>query len=893
MLPALINIAPFKQAIANGDLILTPNQRLAAKITQAWGELMSESSNVWPAPRVYSLEHWLKQCWNELQDQNHPLTGGLSLVGGQQSRYYWERAIAQHNPELNSRYAKLAADALKIVQTWNLTAAQVPGDNPSSRQFKAWAASYTGLLSWNKLVTPATSWQRVADGFVSGALPCESTIALYGFQSIPPLQETVIQAAATAVTRISASGSHSSAVPVSIKTKDPQHELRLAADWAARQLKENSQQRIGIVVPELNSALTQVVRTVEESLATHNCDVIFNISAGTPLSQTPLANTALEIIGAVNHKASLQQWLNLLYSPHSTLDSVRLSARANAELALRKNKQFDYSFVEFLTSLTQAAPASINEQQTTSPVLQPLIELSRDLLDSSRGRYSGQKTFSAWAGLFSTLLDRFGWPGARTLNSIEYQQRQHWGHLLEQFSALDNLGIEVGYSTALKHLQQLAKEMVFHPQTGDAPLQILGLLEGAGLRFDQLWIVDMHSRSFPAAVAINPLLPAEFQRAQGMPHSLPERELQIAEDLLADYKINCQRLILSYPEARGEEELSISPLLRQSPVADYAALSGSNEPDAHPPWLYQADQCLTLGDRGPRYDPATERIRGGSELLKNQSTCPFNAFAAHRLKAEALEEPSQGLSAMERGTLLHDILFRLWRDWQTSAHFKSLSEHQVAAQVSAVINGVLVELAPKHTVLQGPRYRGLEQARLEKLILAWLEKERERPPFEVHSLESRAQVSFGDLTLNLRLDRVDRVGEKLLIIDYKSGAVSAKDWGGSRPRDPQLPLYILASEPAANGCAFAQIKGGAIQFIGASDSGLLPGEEPGEEPVADWPAQTAAWSLALNNLAAEFVTGDASVVVHNKAAFAFQSHYLPLNRSVEQCDLAQASEESS
>ena len=147
--------------------------------------------------------------------------------------------------------------------------------------------------------------------------------------------------------------------------------------------------------------------------------------------------------------------------------------------------------------------------------------------------------------------------------------------------------------------------MVFHPQTGDAPLQILGLLEGAGLRFDQLWIVDMHSRSFPAAVAINPLLPAEFQRAQGMPHSLPERELQIAEDLLADYKINCQRLILSYPEARGEEELSISPLLRQSPVADYAALSGSNEPDAHPPWLYQADQCLTLGDRGPRYDPAT------------------------------------------------------------------------------------------------------------------------------------------------------------------------------------------------------------------------------------------------------------------------------------------------
>ena len=68
-----------------------------------------------------------------------------------------------------------------------------------------------------------------------------------------------------------------------------------------------------------------------------------------------------------------------------------------------------------------------------------------------------------------------------------------------------------------------------------------------------------------------------------------------------------------------------------------------------------------------------ETIRTGSTLLKNQSLCPFNAFAVHRLKAEPLEEPSQGLSAKDRGSLLHDVLYRLWRQWDSSAALNELT----------------------------------------------------------------------------------------------------------------------------------------------------------------------------------------------------------------------------
>ena len=130
MLPPLIDIDPFADAIARNCLILTPNHRLAAKITDAWA--MRTEQSVWHSPRVYSIEHWLKQCWDELQDQNHELVGGLSVVGAQQSRYYWERAIAKEDAEHSSRYAKIAGDTLKTLQNWHLSPKQVPGGIPAA-----------------------------------------------------------------------------------------------------------------------------------------------------------------------------------------------------------------------------------------------------------------------------------------------------------------------------------------------------------------------------------------------------------------------------------------------------------------------------------------------------------------------------------------------------------------------------------------------------------------------------------------------------------------------------------------------------------------------------------------------------------------------------------------
>ncbi len=878
MLPPLIDISLFRDAIERDVLILTPNHRLAAKINDAWALAIGKS--VWRQPRVYSIDHWLKYCWDELQDQNHSLVSGLAVVGSQQSRYYWERAIAKDDSAHSSSYAKIAADTLKTLQNWNLSADQVPGETPAVEYFKRWTNSFEELLQKNKLISQQSSWQLIQRGFEDAALPAQAEIMLYGFQSIPPLQAHVIETASSSIVKVNtdSTASKNNNQAYRLECQDPQAELRLAANWAAQQLKAKPEQRLGIIVPDLNNSLPQVARVVSEALKSEETEMLVNISAGTALADTAVISAALELIEILQYERPLNNWLQLLYSPFSAFDQLPLQYRVDCELALRKTRRFEFTLEKFLsTIMPDEESQQIDQQHRQSIVdtLQPLTDLKR----FSKVKTGTQKNFTGWAQFFNQFLGDMGWPGSRSLNSIEYQQRQQWDGTIEQFCTLDNLGIEVGLGTALKHLQLLAQDSVFHPKTADAPLQILGLLEGSGLHFDQLWIVGMHSQNFPASVAINPLLPADFQRQYEMPHSLPERELKIAQELLSAYKNNSQRLILSYPLLRGEEQLEPSPLIRDIAVSSGAELFVV--PEAYPPWLEQPEQCELVKDRAPAYNPANENIRGGSKLLENQAICPFNAFATHRLKAEPLEEPIQGLSAMDRGSLIHEILFRLWTEWKNSSFLNSLSEQQLSEQLSTTIADTLIEWAPRHSVLRGERFRALEQQRLEKLLREWIDEEKQREPFEVANLESSASIRFGDLNISLRLDRVDQIGDKLLIIDYKTGRVQPRKWEGSRPVEPQLPLYLLASKPQANGCAFAQLRAADIKFIGSSDSQLISFEKPAEH----WSEKIDEWQSALSNLADEFCQGYSSVEVHHKTSFGYQDHLLPLNRWPEESDI--------
>ena len=872
MLSPLINIAPFHEAIAENQLILTANQRLAMQIKQAWGKLsQDQNTSVWRSPRVMSIEHWLMFLWDELKDQNHPIVSQLSIVGTMQSQYYWEKVIAQSDESLDKSFASMAANCLDLLQRWSIDFNEITDSGSSLDKFKYWASQYQRLLNKNKLVTLPQAYQLIGDCYAAGALDKESQINLYGFQSISPLQKSLLETTAEKYRSIQPKKDQVNAR--TIECADPSSEIAVASKWAALKLLKNPNQRIGILIPDLNNCLTQTVRILNETLAQQNCSTAVNISAGVKLSETALIKAAFNCLDLFNFDLPLSQWLCILHSPFNLFEKLPIQFKVDCELTLRALKSHSLGFDQFI-QVIRGQQSKLENSDEVQSIIEPLYSFQQFNRENKANQYS----FSHWADILDKTVKQLGWPGLSQPSSIQYQQIQQWDKLLTKLSELDNLGIEVGRSKALYYLNKLASEQLFHPQTGDAPLQVLGLLEGAGLVFDKLWVTGMHSGNLPTSGSIDPVLSANFQRQHEMPFSVPEKELMIAKSLLSSFKENTKQLFLSYPLSDGKTPLEPSTLIKYIEPQDIKALVGDMQPAT---WLKQSDQTDLLEEPGYAYNPALEPIRGGSSILKHQSTCPFNAFAIHRLWALDLDEPSIGLEAMDRGSIVHEILYRLWDNWKKSSALMALSTEQLSQKVEGTIQVVLLEQTKTHSWLQGENYLALEQQRLSKMILQWLEVEKQRPSFEVIDTEQKITMNFGDLKITLILDRLDKVQGQNVVIDYKTGNVSSSAWYGERPKDPQLPLYVMASEPMPEGCFFGHLKGTKFKFLGLSKDPIITGIKPAD----DWQLQIDKWQTALNHLAQEFIQGKASVIKYHDSEFNFQTELLPLNRWHEQDDI--------
>ena len=101
-----------------------------------------------------------------------------------------------------------------------------------------------------------------------------------------------------------------------------------------------------------------------------------------------------------------------------------------------------------------------------------------------------------------------------------------------------------------------------------------------------------------------------------------------------------------------------------------------------------------------------------------------------------------------------------------------------------------------------------------------------------------------------------------MIIDYKTGAKGGmRSWLGARPDEPQLPLYLVASEPDARAVAFARVRTGEKEFVAlAEDESILPkARVDWKQQHASWSALVKAWNDELTRLAADFAAGVAEV----------------------------------
>lgn len=840
-------------------LVLTPNQRLARFLVKQYDLWHSASATSWPSLPCSSWSLWLQTLWEQAQTTAaHPLAAGQILTPHQE-RLLWLQAIEQGGaPELLSQdsMAEMAAQAWRYLKLWGREPQELPDHLEEVRLFKTWAAAFQRLCEEQTQLDSASILKCISAITAQNLLPLPQTLILVGFDEMAPAERAFCEQLKAQGLTVETFDVEIPGSAIRLELVDRETELSRAARWAAALVEQDNSASIGIVLPDLaqqrplvERLFTQVFEPQAILPGQPRHAPGFNISAAQPLAQTPVIATALLALKLNGNDLERDQLSQLLASPFLGVEQ-EWAARLQLDLRLRSR---------YITVPIKALLAEAGNKKIGCPEWHRQLHEMQQLIHTQRQK---KQPFSTWAPLFDRQLRALGWPGQRSLDTLEFQQYQHWPELLEQLAALDAVSPgPVTWQQALAELSRLAYTP-FHPETAASPVQVLGLLEAAGQPFDYLWATGLDDRAWPEPIKPNPLLPLDLQRQWRMPRASVDRELELAHRLTQRLATSATQVIFSSPMLDGDQPLRPSPLLESIPqgnadeLPDFATLE-------YPRLLTGAPlETLTDDQAPPILEP--ERLRGGSQILKNQAACPFKAFAIHRLHTDESEDLQPGISPPTRGNLMHNALELVWKELQNQQTLLDLPEQGLSDLIDNSIRRAWLQVEGQSQL--GPRLKDIEHKRTATLIRAWLELEKQRPPFRVLSQESLQEVTVGGIPLRVRYDRIDELiaTDGLVVLDYKTGQSDTKAWVGDRPDEPQVPLYSILQGERLKGAVLAQLHIKEVAAKGLADvedlfDKMISLEKFGGGELPDWQSVLAAWRGTLEQLAQDFIRGNARV----------------------------------
>lgn len=371
-------------------------------------------------------------------------------------------------------------------------------------------------------------------------------------------------------------------------------------------------------------------------------------------------------------------------------------------------------------------------------------------------------------------------------------------------------------------LQALALYTVpAHPGRGGVELHTPLSLFGARLK--HVFVLGTAEDRFPARVQDDPVLDFHARKrlaSQGFAlevaaEAARREQLSLGQVL----EVATERLTFSYPKLYGDRQALPSSLFKAlglTPVRPAEAPPASRE-EARRIWLGHGEtnqderlpaiaQALEVERRreaptdAPDRDPfdgfagvsvdASKRTFSASQL-STLGQCAFKWFVERALKAKPLEEASDELDPSLRGDLYHKALERGVERCAGTADLRQ-----------ALLDVIEDAFKQAETELSLPSWTHWGAMRDEHLAL--LKRAIRAEPFllpgaQVEKVEYEFKGDWQGFRVVGKIDRVDIVSGKLVLVDYKAGKSTygkAQDADGNAKIDLQLPIYVQVGGPA-------------------------------------------------------------------------------------------------
>ncbi|MEM1231882.1 MAG: PD-(D/E)XK nuclease family protein [Pseudomonadota bacterium] len=837
-------------------LRLTPTARLARRLRSLERDSRrAQGDHSWQPDPVLPFSAWLAALRQDAllygEDDRAPLNAEQSLA-------LWQQLVASEVFIGDRDVAQLAQRAWRALHEHQLEGPEHWSTlelSTDSALFRDWAqafSAYGDAHRWQDEWSFASSLPGLIEQQV---LPLPATLELCGFdRPLTALQQKIIDALRSAGVTVSGVPAPSATPTAPVVVREllsfdtAEAELQAALSWARAELVTAPDASLAIVVPDLGARVAEAERLAAQMLSPAAFELrgpasdAVHISLGKPLTSYALVADALAFLalpaGAISHP----QAHALLHAPWLPGAAAEQPARSRALDRWARYAPFLLTWDELQRYLEEAAAP------------EALAVLGR--WRAARTETPDLLWPSNWARYWQDELSALAFGQGRALTSEQFQVLGRWHELLERFATLDAvLDGPMQREPALKLLRERCQGTIFRRRNPGAAIEILGVEEALGSRFDGAWITTLDQDHWPGPSAREPLLPRRLQAA--IPGATAASALARAREELAALTGIAPALRGSFATGLTETPRSLSALvdprtLQRAPAAgvpEQAALEVL-ERDAQAPALTEPQE------------------RGGAGLLQHQSDCPFRAFAQHRLGAAEQRSPRPGLAPGSRGELLHRALELLWQQVRSSEALADLDERARQALINASAQAAVDELRRRFRLALSRAGAVIEVRRIASTMQRWLAEDLARDPFTVEATEAELTLSFGALQLKGKVDRIDALEDgRRLIIDYKSSSHSPALWApGPRLAGPQLPAYLLSAEPPAQGIAFAVARSNEARFRGLIDSeGKTANLGSRGKPRApfdtfeDWQALKAAWREGLTHLADGFAGGDATV----------------------------------
>jgi ATP-dependent helicase/nuclease subunit B len=861
-------------ALDQGALLLLPNARAARDMRAAFDSRQrSRGLPAWEPAHALSWLQWTNSLWSELVVGGNE---GRLLLNAAQEHRVWRKIVADDASQRSigsvDSLAELAQSAWQLASHYNATQKlREFAASHDSRIFAAWSESFARQCTERGYVSAGQLDAALLEHVRGGGLAAPASFDLVGFGQIMPSQQALLtelrERGTTVRHRTLESTANEDRLVASVLVPTESEERLLAARWIREFLDTRRTgeppARVAVLVPnlaeereQLEGVLREVLAPELQSIDADLSSTPWELSGGAPLSSLAIVVDALELVRWTQGPLPLASVSSLLLSPY--LGQIGADTGARDVVA-----RFDVSRLRRMLLLRSEMDLAglmtlvcTHERDRDDPaIILSWLNRVQEFVKKS-GDLKRPRGFAEWMEFVRGVLLAANWPGSRGLTASEFEAKRAWESLLDLVSTLDFSGRRVAFASALQALEFQAQKSVFTTPSIDATVQVMSSAEAEGSIFDAVLFLHVSDTNWPAPERVHPLLPWTLQRALKMPGSDPVLAASKGR-ALTETLLHSSSAVLFCHAAEDE-----NGRLRPSSILGELGIEPINAAELN---LYaqpfdQVDSEIVADDGELPPLPSYE-VGGGASVLKLQAACGFLAFAELRLRATEPRTGTIGLDAGESGSLLHRVLQYFWRETKTQDRLRLMSSTDRDEILMRAIDAALPSRLQLHDGWDRA-YLWLQKHRLRTVLQQWLEQELRRGPFAVSDVERKELVTVGPLTLEVRVDRVDTVGDGLFFVDYKTGAdVDPKQWSGPRPDDPQLPLYTLLAEAAElKGVAFAKVRAGRdMKWHGfQAEEGILPLSRS-KTNIRDIASLAEEWRQVLTQLAEDFAAGEAGV----------------------------------